>query len=278
MVRIITDSTADISAENAEKLGITVLPLTINFGEETYRDGVDITNKEFYDKLATVNELPKTAQIPPAIFADTFKKYLDEGDEIVCLLIASKLSGTRQSAIIAADMLETDKVYVPDTQTVTIGLGLMVTVACDMRDKGASAKEIADKITELSDRICIIAAVATLKYLHMGGRLSGAAAVIGGMLGICPLISVEHGEIKSIGKARGMNSAVKSLDEKLKHEGYTVDSSMPIAFGDTQAPDLRKILLEQLSYVGDCVLVSEIGSVVGTHVGQGGGGIAYFKK
>ena len=104
MVRIITDSTADISAENAKKLGITVLPLTIHFGEETYRDGVDITNKEFYDKLATVETLPTTAQIPPAVFADTFKKYIDEGDEIVCLLIASKLSGTRQSAIIAADI------------------------------------------------------------------------------------------------------------------------------------------------------------------------------
>ena len=278
MVRIITDSTADISAENAEKLGITVLPLTIHFGETTYRDGVDITNKEFYDKLSTVDTLPTTAQIPPAVFADTFKKYIDEGDEIVCLLIGSKLSGTRQSAIIAADMLETDKIYIPDTQTVTIGLGLLVTVACEMRDKGMSAKEISDKMTELSEKVCIIALVATLKYLHMGGRLSGAAALIGGMLGICPLISVEKGEIKSIGKARGMNSAVKALDEKLKHEGYIADSSMPVSFGHTQAPDVLKVIMEQLSYVGDCVLVSDIGSVVGTHAGPGGAGIAYFKK
>lgn len=278
MIRIITDSTSDLTPEQAEKLGVTVLPIEIRFGEEVFTDGVDMTNEEFFAKLEAAETLPTTSQIPPAVFEEIFNKILADGDEILCLLISSKLSGTMQSARIAAQMTGSDKIYVPDTKTVTVGLGLLISVICGMRDRGMSASELAQQVETLSNRVRIVAAVSTLKYLKMGGRLSGAAAVIGGMLGICPIVLVEDGAVNSAGKARGMHAAIGVIEEKLKQDGYRPDRSLPIAFGHTCAPDRLQSIMDKLSYVGDCAFVTDIGSVVGTHAGPGAAGIAYFAE
>ena len=147
-IKIITDSTLDLPAELIREKNIEVLPLLINFGEESYLDGVEITTKEMIDKINATGILPTTAQVTPNRFEETFKKYLDEGYKIVVLTLSSDMSGTYQSACIAKDMLESDDIVVIDSRNVTSGLGLLVLKACELRDKGLGIKEIEEEIEE----------------------------------------------------------------------------------------------------------------------------------
>ena len=149
MVKIVTDSSCDISLERCAELGVELLPITVNFGEESYRANLDITNEEFYEKLATVQELPKTAQITPAQFEKIFQPYKESGDDVVCLFISSKMSGTLQSARVAKNILGADNILLPDTLNVTFALGLLVEEAVKMRDAGMTGAEIVAKIEEL---------------------------------------------------------------------------------------------------------------------------------
>ena len=212
MIRIVTDSTSDLSRERREELNIESLPLSVHFGEETFRDGVDITNREFYERLAQVETLPTTAQVNPEEFAALFRKYLDQGDEVVGIFISGAMSGTCQSAAIARDMVDGEAhIFIVDSHTVTFALGLLVETAVLLRDQGLSAREIAARIEELSGRTRLLAVVDTLKYLKMGGRIRAATAVVGGLLGISPIITIENGLVESIGKARGRKAASSGL-------------------------------------------------------------------
>lgn len=279
MIRIITDSTSDLRPERRKALGVEVVPLSVHFGDEAFRDGVDLTNAAFYERLAGAETLPTTSQVNPETFAGLFQSYVDQGDQIVGIFISSAMSGTCQSAMIARDMVDAGEIHIVDSRTVTFALGLLVEAAVLFRDQGCSAAEIAERVTELAGRVRLLAVVDTLKYLKMGGRINAATAVVGGLLGITPIITIENGLVEAIGKTRGRKAAFAWM-EKFMTGKERPDLSLPVGFGHTNNP---QAMAECEAYFRDLtagapVLESDIGSVVGTHAGPGATGIVYFVK
>lgn len=277
MIRIITDSTCDLDRETAARLGIEVIPLSLHFGSQAYIDGVSIDHDTFYQKLSEADRLPTTSQLNPADILDVVLPYLEQGDDVVGIFLSSKLSGTFQSAAIAAAMSESDRFYLVDSQNVTFGMALLVHVACRLRDEGNSAAEIAAALDKLKGRVRLVAVVDTLKYLQMGGRISAASAAMGNLLGINPLVGVIDGAVEAIGKTRGKKSAYRHLLKLV--EADLPDLSYPIYFGHTHAPEnmteLQNAIMPALTAPAE-IYCAEIGSVIGTHVGPGAAGLAYI--
>lgn len=279
MIRIVTDSTSDLPAARVAALGIDMLPLSVHFGDELFRDGLDITKEQFYTRLSVVDALPTTSQIAPEVFTALFQKYVNQGDQVFGLFLSSEMSGTCQSAMIARTMVDKENIFILDSRTVTFGLGLLVEAACLLRDRGLSLPALAEQVQALSGRCLLMAAVDTLKYLKMGGRISTASALVGGVLGISPIISVENGIVNSIGKARGRKSAFQWIEKKIGE--IPPDLTLPVAFGHSNAPEALhdcQVALGPLVAGAPAIYPMDIGTVVGTHVGAGAAGIAYFIK
>ena len=277
-VKIIVDSTADMTEE--VKRITHVVPLTVCFGQEEYMDGVTIDHKMFYEKLVECDVLPTTSQATPDAFMQEFEKVKEAGESAVVIAISSKLSGTYQSAMIAAQDYE--NIYIVDSGTGTIGGGILVERAFKMLDEGMGAQEIANALEEEKKKIIIIALVDTLEYLKKGGRISKTVAMVGGVLNIKPVLSVTDGEITMLGKARGSKMGNNLLVQEIEKAGG-VDFDKPVLLGYTGISDA---LL--LKYIEDSKHIWEgnvaelryevIGSVIGTHVGPGAVIVAFFKK
>ena len=278
MVKILTDSSCDLSPARCEELGVEMLPITVNFGGESFRAHEDISNEEVYEKLAAASELPKTAQITPAFFEEKFTGYKESGEEVVCLFISSMMSGTLQSARIAKNMVNADKVYLPDTLNVTFALGLLVEEAVKMRDRGLSAAEIASEVEKLVPRVRLWALIDDLKYLKMGGRLSATSALVASILGICPIITLENGLVEVVGKARGKKAAFKFIQNMVAKEPISGDFAVTI--GHSAVPNTRDDFMDFMSaeLKKREILKLDIGSIVGTHTGPGACGLAYIRK
>jgi len=277
-VRIIVDSTTDLTNDVKDKL--TVVPLTINFGENEYIDGVTITHKEFYEKLIESDVMPTTSQATPAAFAEVFEEVTKANESAVVITISSKLSGTYQSAVIAANDYS-DNIFVIDGKTAAIGTGILVKLALELKEKGLSAKEIADKIEEEKENVCVIAMLDTLEYLKKGGRISKTAALAGSLLSIKPVAAIKDGEIAILGKARGSKQANNFLMSEIK--SYGIDFSKPVLLGYTGLSDilLQKYIEDSKSIWEDNIDkldITVIGSVIGTHAGPGAVAAAFFKK
>ena len=278
MVKIVTDSSCDISPQRCAELGVEMLPITVNFGDTSYRANIDISNEEFFEKLSVAEELPKTAQITPNQFQEIFKPYQESGDDVVCLFISSKMSGTLQSARVAKNILGAENILLPDTLNVTFALGLLVEEAVKMRDAGMTGAEIMEKIEELIPRIRLFAMIEDLKYLKMGGRLSATSALVASILGICPIITLKDGLVEVVGKARGKKAAFAAIRKWVEKE--PISSDYCVTMGHANVPENCKALQE---FLGDLlkkreVHVCSIGSIVGTHTGPGAVGLAYIKK
>ena len=276
-IRIITDSTVDIADKYSNLF--TVVPLTVSFGEKDYIDGVTLSKQEFYQKLISGPELPKTSQATPAVFAEVFKKLQEEGDEAVVITVSSRLSGTYQSACIAAE--DFPNVRVVDSKNVSIASGVLAEYALRCAEEGMGLDELADHLAKKREEIGLVAMVDTLEYLKKGGRISGAAALAGGVLGIKPVVTARDGELAVLGKARGSKKANNLLIEQIRKNG--VDFSMPLLLGYTGLSDdmLQQYIQDsQCLWKGhvddlDCVQLS---SVIGTHAGPGAVAVAYFKS
>ena len=276
-IRIITDSTVDIADKYSNLF--TVVPLTVTFGEKDYIDGVTINKQEFYQKLVSSPELPKTSQATPAAFADVFRDLQEKGDEAVVITVSSRLSGTYQSACIAAE--DFPNVRVVDSMNVSIASGILAEYALRCAEEGMGLDELASHLSKKRDDVGLVAMVDTLEYLKKGGRISGAAALAGGVLGIKPVVTTRDGELAVLGKARGSKKANNLLIEQIRKNG--VDFSMPLLLGYTGLSDdmLRQYIQDsQCLWKGhvtdlDCV---QLGSVIGTHAGPGAVAVAYFKS
>lgn len=274
-VRIIIDSTTDLIPQLRDR--VKVVPLSIRFGQEEYIDGVTINTAEFYEKLVNSGILPTTSQPTPAAFAEVYEEAVGAGDSVVVITIASKLSGTYQSATIAAEDYP-GKVFVVDSRNVAIGAGILVQYALDLVDQGLSAEELFDRLLQIRSRVRLVAVVDTLEYLHKGGRISKTVAVAGGLLAIKPVISVENGELKMINKARGNKQANAVMNKEIDKMGGA-DRSMPILLGYTGRSDelLRKYIAESEAYWnGETFPGTIVGSTVGTHAGPGAVAAAFF--
>lgn len=282
MLRIIADSTCDISKEDAKRMGITIVPISIRFGEEEFLDGVDITHEEFYKRLAECDELPGTSQPAPDTFRKIFEEAVNAGDDVLGIFISSELSGTCQSACIAASEVEEKsgkKLYMIDSRSASIGTALLIREAVKLREAGVNVSDIAYKCADMSKYIKLTAVVGSLKYLKKGGRLSGAAAFAGAMLHITPVVGIEDGKVVVIGKARGKKAAEKLIHEKLVKDGLSL--SRDFMFGHINCHEaLETFINKSLTCISDVngnVGVSSIGCSVGTHVGPGTYGIAYVE-
>ena len=235
-IKIITDSTLDIPVDLIKKNDIEVMPLLINFGEDSYLDGVDITPTEMIERINRENVLPTTAQITPTRFEETFKKYLDQGYKIVTLVLSSEMSGTYQSACIAKDMLETEDIVVIDSKNVTSGLGLLVLKACRLRDNGASIHEIEEEILNTRDKVKCTLNFESLDNLVRGGRLPKVAGAIGTALGLRLILEIKDGKMAVKDKVRGSKKAFKKLISDF--ESADVDFKEPVILTDLLNEDV----------------------------------------
>ena len=277
--RIIIDSTADLPGELRARF--TILPLTVHFGEESYEDGVTITHREFYEKLIESDVLPTTSQVPPQAFHDAFQAAVDAGEEVVAITISSKLSGTYQSAMIAAGDFP-GKVWVVDSKTAAIAAGILAEHALSLAEAGMGGAQLAAELEAEREKICLVAMLDTLEYLKKGGRISAAVAFAGGLLSIKPVISLPGGEIEILGKARGSKQGNNLLVKEIGKAGG-VDFEKPLLLGYTGLNDdlLRKYIADSAAlWEGhmDGLRTTPIGSVIGTHAGPGAIAVAFFKK
>ena len=276
-VKIIVDSTADMRPEIAAKVGI--VPLSVHFGDQDYISGVTIIPQQFYEMLVESDTLPTTSQPAPYLFEEAYEKAVSEGYAVICLTCSGKLSGTNQSANIAAAEFE-GKVHVLDSESIAIGLGLLAEYAVGLAEQGLGVEEILRKLTEKRSKIKILALVDTLEYLKKGGRVSSAVALAGGLLNIKPVLSVNGGEIKLLGKARGSRQGNNLLVQEIQKAGG-VDFTMPVMLGYTGLSDalLQKYIQDSAAlWEGhvENLPVSIVSSVVGTHVGPGAVAVSFF--
>ena len=276
--RIIVDSTADLMPEIKER--VHIVPLTLRFGEEEFIDGVTIDHKRFYEKLVECDVLPVTSQATPHAFAKEYEKAAKAGECAVVITISSKLSGTYQSAMIAAEDYE--NIYVVDSGTGAMGGGILTELALKLLDEGMDAKSIAEKLEEEKKKIIIVALVDTLEYLQKGGRVSKTVAFAGSVLNIKPVLSVIDGEISLLGKARGSKMGNNLLVQEIDKAGG-IDFKKPLLLGYSGLSDallLKYIEDSRHIWEGnlDEVRYTTVGSVIGTHVGPGAVVVAFYKK
>lgn len=278
-VTIVVDSTADLLEQ--VKARVKIVPLTIRFGEDEYIPGVDMDPHRFYELLVESSALPTTSQAAPYAFEKVFREALEAGDDVVCLTCASKLSGTYQSAVIAAEEFP-GKVWVVDSGTIAIGLAILTEYALSLVDRGFGPEEIVLQLLRKREDVRLLALVDTLEYLKKGGRISPAVAFAGGVLNIKPVITIADGEIAVLGKARGSRQANNLLVQEIQKAGG-VDFRKPLLLGYTGLSDalLRKYIADSAQlWEGNCesLPVSIVGSVVGTHVGPGAVAVAFFAE
>ncbi|MBQ5890849.1 MAG: DegV family protein, partial [Clostridia bacterium] len=227
-VKIIVDSTVDLIPEIKEK--VSVVPLTVRFGDEEYIDSVTINHQMFYQKLTETKELPSTSQASPAAFDAEFAKVSERGDTAVVITVSSQLSGTYQSALIAAD--DYKGIYVVDSKSVAIGSAILVEYAILLAERGLTAEGIAAELEKKKDDICLFAILDTLEYLKRGGRISPTIAFAGALLNIKPMAQIKDGKIDVMGKARGLKQGYTMLLDKIERSGG-IDYDMPVLFGYT---------------------------------------------
>ena len=328
-VRIVTDSGSDILPDEYENL--RVLPLSVNFGATTYLDGVDLTHERFYELMVEEDELPKTGQVNPFAFGQAFEEAAAAGDDVVCITLSSKLSGTYQSALTAASGMNEGfgangaggsndanavddasdangsndanevpnandasgaksvnnakgTVHVVDSMSVCVGERVLVEYALRLADEGRSAAQIAAELLRARESIVVVGLLDTLEYLRRGGRISGAAAGVGQLLSIKPVISIQDGEVVLLGKARGSKNGRNLLNEQVTAAGG-IDFAMPLALGYAGLSD--KLLMKYIDdsreiwepgFADGKLPIHTVGATIGTHVGPGAIALAFFEQ
>lgn len=280
-VKLISDSACDMTQAEAKEQGVIILPLKTIIDGIEYLDGVTITSEEFYEKLESCEKLPTTSQLSPMEFTDILTPIAEAQEEAVIITLAGKLSGTVQSAALAAAEFE-GRVWVVDSGNVTIGQNILLRYAIRLRDQGLTGREIAKELEKVKSRICLFARVDTLEYLVRGGRLSKTAGFAGTVLNIKPILCVEDGEIRVLGKARGLRQGNNMLTECIEKKGG-IDFSMPVMLACSGTDDAllkgyidhrRALWEEHLEFLP----MTMIGSTISTHVGPGAIAVAFFTK
>ena len=276
-IRIITDSASEmVSGEH-----LTVLPLTITFGTTEYADGVTLSHQKFYEKLIESDELPTTSQVTPFAFTEALIEAQANGEYAIIITLSSKLSGTYNSALIAAKDFP-DMVHIIDSANVCIGEKILVEYALNLLNNGADAQEIIARTESKVSQICVIGLLDTLEYLRKGGRISNLSGTIGEILAIKPVITISDGVVAILGKARGSRKGNNLLTEQIAKNGG-IDFSLPFALGYSGLDDsvLQKYIADQAQLwqgYTTTLPIDQIGATIGTHVGPGAIAVAFFHK
>lgn len=279
-VAIVTDSTSNIPEDLLKSHSITQIPLQLIWGEETYRDGIDITALEFYSRLKGAKVMPTSSQPSPAAFQRVYIELLDQGFDIVSLHISSKLSGTLDSAIQAKQMIGTDRIALVDSKTTSMALGFSTLVTARAANDGASLEECRKLAEHAVANTGVVFVVSTLEFLHRGGRIGGAATFLGTAIGLKPILTVRDGLVDAQEKIRTMKKALNRLNDILV-ERVGDASSLRLAAIHANAPmEAENLLQEALNRFKDGVvkesLVTHVSPVIGTHTGPGTVGLTYL--
>ena len=275
MVRILVDSSSDIEIDEIRQKGYLFVPVTITIGENSYVDGVDLERNAFFEMLTQGCDFPKTAQPSPQAFLEHFQKVKEAGDELVCILLSSELSGTCQSAQLAKSIADYDGIYIVDSLTATYNIKVLADYAAALAGQGLSGADIAGRLEALKSRVKVIAALNTLEYLQKGGRLSKTAAVIGEMANIKPVITVtEEGKIGVLGKCIGKNKAISFIEKHL--EALRIDPAFPVYSIFSYGTQNCELFEEKLAASGISITERlQIGATIGTHIGPEAFGLIY---
>lgn len=276
-IHILTDSTADFRPEEAERRGIWVVPLKVQFGEEEFPDVLDYA--AFFRRLEEAKELPTTSQAGPDDFLPWFERAKERGDSVICLPMAASLSGTCQSALIAREMCGYEDIHVVDSTQTVLGLRLLIDLACLLRDQGLDAPAIVEELEQAKGRVKLLAVVDTLKYLHKGGRLPAAVSIAGELLKVKPVITLRDGRLGLVGKGVGAKGSLAAL-VRLVGEELAFDQRLPVYYGYTAQDGLCRGLmaLTQETFGPHRSEVHPVGAVIGTHVGPGAAVMVYLER
>lgn len=278
-IRIVVDSTSDLTDEIIEKYNIKMVPLSVNFEDESFLDKVELSTSDFFKKLAASKKLPTTTLVSPGAFVEAFSEILLEGDQVLGLFIASELSGTYDSARMAKNMIGSDNIYIVDTKSACLGSFALILEAIKLVEQNKTIEEVVEELEKVKGNIVVVAALDTLKYLEKGGRLSKGQAVVGTFLNIKPIIAVKDGKIEVIEKIRGKNKTIKWFDEWIEKNNFDLSDKTVLLFhGD--ALEQLKVLRETIEkkYNIKNIIEQEIGAVIGTHAGPGVLGIGFLNK
>lgn len=273
-VRVVTDSTADMSPETLRRLGIEVVPLMVLIGDETFRDGMDISAQEFYRRLPSLKKLPSTSQPSPGNFMETYEKALADGASVISIHISSRLSGTYANAMVAAGDYA-GRVRVVDTQMVSAGIAQYVLTAAEMARNGATIDAIEAEMKALRERVKLVATVNTLEYLHKGGRIGGLKNILGSLLSVKPILQLKEGEVQPLEQVRTRNKAIQRVAEIVKNMGKIERLSIMHADDREAAGELANLLGSV--YPLKDMYISDVGPVIGAHTGPGTLGVAVQK-
>ena len=272
MVRVVPDSTADIPADMVASLGITVIPSYVVFGAESYRDEVELTKQEFYERLRSTRVIPTTAAPPPAIYDETYRRLAKETNEIVSIHLASRYSALYSSAVLAAESISEARITIVDSEQVTMGYGWMVVAAAEAALRGASVEQIVALVEEMKPRSRVVAVLDTLEYLHRGGRVGWIRAMIGTLLRVKPIIEVKQGEIELVERARTLHRSLGRLVERVRALGPLERAIILHADAEESAQRVAHHL--QAADPGWDSLIHPAGVTIASHVGPGAVGIA----
>ncbi len=276
-IKILADSVSDIPNKIRHELGIEIVPLEVNFENRSYKDGNELESKDFFTMLRAADKLPTTSQVNPGDFIRVFKKHIENGDDVILVTLSSKLSGTYSAAVTAKEYLDAgDKVTIIDSQSVSLGYGLMVIEAANLQNRGATKAEIVKMIASRIGSIENIFVFDTLTYLHKGGRLSAGEAMIGGLLNIKPIITIVEGELKPLDKVRGRKKTIQWVINKMKSSEIDFsDKTVAMYHADDHEYMMEFKSRLELELGVKNWIIGEVGAVVGTHSGPGCVAISY---
>lgn len=275
-VKIVTDSTCDLP-EEMKRLGVEVVALKVTFGEQSYRDGVDLTSDEFFRLLQSSPQIPRTSQPAPGDFAEVYRRLSDAGPPIVSLHISGKLSGTVESARLARDLVPEAQVRVVDTRLASLALGMTVMEAARVAAAGADVETVAAAAERYARRMHYLFVVDTLEYLQRNGRIGRAQALLGGLLNVKPILGLENGEVVPVDRVRGRSRALARVMELLAQRLPTGrPQTLGLCYSPGDVSDVRRALQE--AYPGSRLVEGAIGPVIGAHVGPGCFGVCYYAE
>ncbi|HEY8680576.1 MAG TPA: DegV family protein [Candidatus Dormibacteraeota bacterium] len=270
--RVVTDSTADLPPAWREKYGIEVVPLKVLFGSESFRDGVDLTNDQFFQRLETAQQLPTTSAPSPGDFSMVYEALSKECDGVVSIHLGSNLSATCEAARLGAEAVEGFPVHVVDSKSTTMPIAFLCRVAAESTGLDAAVAAATERV----DKLGILALLDTMRYIQMGGRISKIQYLLGSMLDVKPLLKLDHGEIKPLDRTRTRAKAIPGMIQRLKDEGPLESLAVMHGSAPADAEKLRDQLRAEMP--GMEIEIGQIGAVLGTHTGPRALGLVYVKK